>query len=856
MRAAIRLIRRNLRRAVRTNLLVVGLIALSVALGVYASVAVRSQTGSAIDYYRDEVGNSEFRVAITNAEDPDRVVEALEQRGLSVLQVEDLYIPAVLPDIKHTYAHTVDTSVEQLRSNEVILDLEGRQPQVAGEVALTRRLAAAGGLKVGDTTKTISGSRVTVVGLIQVRGTSNQQVVYLPPGLLDEERARQPAGGERTFVVGISGVSRTELSEILRDEVGGEEFVDVGSEPQIGEPFYRIDTRQSAIAYGFDEGGASTIGAIVSSVMLFQTGLISAVAFIVSLRRRTLDMGRLRAIGAEPAQLRRMLTIEAAMLGFVAAIVGTAGGLAALYLQAKLVEPWIVGDLQYRPFDVRWTIGDLFWPAALAIIAAMAAMWFPARWAANLSPEQARNGGYKQRQVPRLLIPGSVAVLLLGLFLLLVASYLASSSGFPEVGLLYDLLIPLSGVPIILGAGGLVYAVMGLLYNGSFRLFLPLRLGARDALRNPIRSVGAVAAYMVLLTFTVAAFSVETSGYQQANTDVERSLRSAAEGRTSSLALFDVGSTEQSDLGWIDLANPAKRVTWTEPSTLRDSDVVANVLRTTELGLTIPPSGTAAVEYLNVYSLEIMVLGTPQLLQKLEVSEQTKEAMESGSQLVLLSPMVDDKVRYDIQVDSYSGPVFDENDSTFTVEIEPSDPFNGMPVLLIPPTLAERNGWETSASTIIYRERGFTNSELRSLQQAGYTTPGWLGGEAPVSPELIYIVVVSILILILSRILAGLASVDTADELASVMAVGAPARFRRTQLAWQTGYGVALAVAAAIPLGLVVPMVYAAGSNNETSLTGPSWTVLGGLFLLPLLSAGFIFLTTRSAQPSVSHRLV
>src|SRR4051794_33868323 len=110
----------------------------------------------------------------------------------------------------------------------------------------------------------------------------------------------------------------------------------------------------------------------------------SSFAFSVALRRR--ELGLLRAVGATPRQIRRLVLREAAL---VAAAAGVAGALASLAV-APLLGRWIAGrglapeTLDVTPAPVALPVG-----AGLMLVVALAGAWAAARRAARVRPAEA-----------------------------------------------------------------------------------------------------------------------------------------------------------------------------------------------------------------------------------------------------------------------------------------------------------------------------------------------------------------------------------------------------------------------------------------------------------------------------------
>ncbi|MFI6644427.1 FtsX-like permease family protein [Streptomyces sp. NPDC050504] len=122
-----------------------------------------------------------------------------------------------------------------------------------------------------------------------------------------------------------------------------------------------------------------TSGGVAAFVSVFVTA--SAFAFAVALRRR--ELGLLRATGATPGQVRRMLLAEAAVVGALASAAGCALG--------RLAAPWLARALVDGGHAPHWfTIKDAAWPLHTAfwtgVAVALAGAWAAARRAGRTGP--------------------------------------------------------------------------------------------------------------------------------------------------------------------------------------------------------------------------------------------------------------------------------------------------------------------------------------------------------------------------------------------------------------------------------------------------------------------------------------
>lgn len=120
--------------------------------------------------------------------------------------------------------------------------------------------------------------------------------------------------------------------------------------------------------------GARLLGALGAVALLIASiGIYGLMAYSVSLRRR--EIGIRMAIGAQPAEVRRMVLREGAILAAAGLALGLVGALALTRLVASVL-------IEVRPDD------PFALAAALVIlgVSALAACWLPARRAARVDP--------------------------------------------------------------------------------------------------------------------------------------------------------------------------------------------------------------------------------------------------------------------------------------------------------------------------------------------------------------------------------------------------------------------------------------------------------------------------------------
>jgi putative ABC transport system permease protein len=184
---------------------------------------------------------------------------------------------------------------------------------------------------------------------------------------------------------------------LLRDRIGAA----VGSDPQV------LDHRHAATADAGDPSAFDRVelvavlaagGGITLAITIFVVA--GTIAFGVERRRRELAL--LRAVGATPGQVRRLLAGETALIGLVA---GAAGSLAATALFAafsdSLVSVGLAPDgFEVGPHWIRYAIA-----VAVGVVVALLATLIAGRRALAMSPGEA----LVQSALPQPRSPGSAS---------------------------------------------------------------------------------------------------------------------------------------------------------------------------------------------------------------------------------------------------------------------------------------------------------------------------------------------------------------------------------------------------------------------------------------------------------------
>ncbi|GAA3412188.1 ABC transporter permease [Streptosporangium vulgare] len=234
------------------------------------------------------------------------------------------------------------------------------------------------------------GTRVTLL-------TSAGPAPYTVTGTVDEAgpylsdaAAARLAGGVRTIgLVTETGADPAAVERAAREVTGDRGEVLSGEARAALEPL--------------DDARIRWIGAQVLTAMVILAGFVSifvvASTFAFGVARRRRELGLLRAVGATPRQIRRMMYGEALAVGAIAALTGVSLGAAlAPVLGDLLVE---VG-FQPATFAVRMRA----WPPAAAfaggLVVAGLGVWSASRRAAGVRPLEAlRDAEVDERPMPR-----------------------------------------------------------------------------------------------------------------------------------------------------------------------------------------------------------------------------------------------------------------------------------------------------------------------------------------------------------------------------------------------------------------------------------------------------------------------
>ena len=350
----------------------------------------------------------------------------------------------------------------------------GSYPVGPGQVAITDGVADLLRLRLG-TTLALDGSRRTVVGIVENPRRLSDEFALVSPAF---------AGAPQQVTVLVNA-----------------------SDQSIDSLMSRLDPDTSAFAGSEQRGSDRPAEALatfsVVTVFMLLAALVVAAGFAVVAQRRLRQLGMLASLGATHKHLRLVLLTNGALVGTIAAITGTIAGLVLWLVVAPTLESAV--DHRVERLSVPWEL--IAMTIVLAILAAIAASWWPGRTVARLPVVLALSGRPPKPRPARHAAVAAAVLIAAGITCLAL-----SDRDRP---------------PLIVA--GIVTTILGCLLLGppAIRIFSALagrvsigpRLALRDLVRYQARSGAALAA--VTLALGIAATVVIITSAEHAKAAAE-----------------------------------------------------------------------------------------------------------------------------------------------------------------------------------------------------------------------------------------------------------------------------------------------------------------------------------------------
>ncbi len=257
---------------------------------------------------------------------------------------------------------------------------EGRHPRTAGEIVVDTALAKRAGLEVDQQVSVlVAGDRVDarLVGLARpASGELAQQSAIFFSDATAMAYAGHAGSVDLLGVTVSPGADAVDVAASLQEELGDEVSVLTGNDRGKAEFLETVDASTTLIAISGSLGG---IGLFVAILVI--AGMLS---LFVNQRQR--EIGLLRALGATPRQVRRMISRETLIVTALGAAAGIWPGLA---LASRLASAMKDRGMLPGTFEVKPGIIPVAAAVAAALVVAQAASFAAARRAGRVRPIEA-----------------------------------------------------------------------------------------------------------------------------------------------------------------------------------------------------------------------------------------------------------------------------------------------------------------------------------------------------------------------------------------------------------------------------------------------------------------------------------
>ena len=353
--------------------------------------------------------------------------------------------------------------------------VHGRAPRAADEVALSQSALTHLGAKIGQRVTTQSSVSFTVVGVAEIGGRIEESMLFAPTAPIPD----------------VSGYWLIQQpSPLLIDQI--HRLNAAGYEAQSRAYFLRV---ASVVPIGPDGSvitGLSTfnVGTIVVGLGLLEVILLAGPAFAVGARRRQRDLALVATNGGTHGVLRRIVLADGIVCGTVAAALGICSGVAVAFAGRGLLEThlWHIRFGGYR-VDPLWLAGIVGVAIATGLLGALVPAFTAARQEIVLALAGRR--GIAHSRVRWALI--GVALIAFGASAAVYGAY-QHSGNIVLAGLVMGEFGIVLGTPTIVG------------WVARLGRFLPLtpRIALRDASRRRASAAPAISAVMAAVAGSIA----------------------------------------------------------------------------------------------------------------------------------------------------------------------------------------------------------------------------------------------------------------------------------------------------------------------------------------------------------------
>jgi putative ABC transport system permease protein len=383
----------------------------------------------------------------------------------------------------------------------ILRRLTGRAPARPDEAALTPAAVRRLGVNVGRSVRLADGDRTfRVVGTVEDPSDLDATTVLLHPGALPPAvLAESPAEGPRDLRWLAATPGPLTWAQVKQLNTHGVVAV---SRHVLAHPPGRAE-RYPELAG--EDGFAVGVPLLVGGLAMLEIVLLAGPAFAVGARRRRRDLGLVAAAGGTPVHLRRIVLADGVVLGTVAAAAGVALGVAAVAATRPLLEKQLT---HARAGGFREFPAALAGIAGLAVATGVLAALVPAWSAARQDVVAALAGRRGITRSRRRWVLLGLGLTVAGVAVLAAGAWRSSPT------------LILTGLAV--GELGLVLctpAVVGLVARVGRFLPLTPRIALRDTSRNRTAAAPAISAVMAAVVGSLAVGVVVTASTQRDRDD-------------------------------------------------------------------------------------------------------------------------------------------------------------------------------------------------------------------------------------------------------------------------------------------------------------------------------------------------
>ncbi len=433
--------------------LVIALIALAVAGGV---VVVTSGFNVGARERSPEFGDATHLIGL---QDPAaKHLLSAAQGEFQTADVVELATVTPVGSASPVQVKAFDPSGPNVRALASIV--EGRYPASASEIAVTQRLLARLGTRLGEQLE-LDGESLTVTGIVENSLLLTDQFVFAPRGVFDPTEVRI-----------LVTTTDAELDQFREANPG----------------FWETKETENA------RTATTVLLTLATAVVLLEVTLLVISVITMLAQRRVRQLGLLAAVGAGKKQIRSAVVSAGVVAGIISAGIGALIGVGV----SAVVVPNLETFANRRITQVDWPWMAIGAIALLALAATASSAWWPGRIMSKATVAGALAG--RRPRSTRPVVMTVVGLILLGLGVVGLVSLFSLEDRDRPVFL--DV-VALLAIP--LGSVLLAPAAVRLLGRWPLLRGVAARLAQRDLRRYQSRSAATTAALIVILMIPIMA---------------------------------------------------------------------------------------------------------------------------------------------------------------------------------------------------------------------------------------------------------------------------------------------------------------------------------------------------------------